>query len=40
VRETASAMQCPEGTVKTLTYRAIALLREAGLLDDEEVLDV
>ena len=38
VRETADAMQCPEGTVKTRTYRAIAMLRASGIVD-LEVLD-
>ncbi|MEX0665512.1 MAG: sigma-70 family RNA polymerase sigma factor [Acidimicrobiia bacterium] len=32
VRETAFAMQCPEGTVKTLTYEAIRQLRSHDLL--------
>jgi DNA-directed RNA polymerase specialized sigma24 family protein len=32
VRETAAAMQCPEGTVKTLTREAITTLRRAGRL--------
>jgi RNA polymerase sigma factor (sigma-70 family) len=34
VRETAIAMRCPEGTVKTLTYEAIAALRRTGLLPE------
>jgi RNA polymerase sigma-70 factor (ECF subfamily) len=38
VRETAAVLGCPEGTVKTLTHRAIAHLRDAGFVD-EEVLD-
>ncbi len=38
VRETADAMRCPEGTVKTRTHRAIAMLRESGIVD-VEVLD-
>lgn len=31
VAETAAVMDCPEGTVKTLTHKAIAALRRAGL---------
>lgn len=31
VGEVAQRMQCPEGTVKTLTYQAIQALRRAGL---------
>ena len=31
VRETAEHLGCPEGTVKTLTYRAIGALRRVGL---------
>jgi RNA polymerase sigma factor (sigma-70 family) len=38
VRETAGALECPEGTVKTLTHRAIARLRDAGFVD-EEIID-
>ncbi len=38
VRETAEALECPEGTVKTLTHRAIAQLRDAGFVD-EEIID-
>jgi len=38
VRETAAMLDCPEGTVKTLTHRAVGRLREAGLVD-EEVID-
>jgi RNA polymerase sigma factor (sigma-70 family) len=38
VRETAAALECPEGTVKTLTHRAIARLRDAGFVD-EEIID-
>ncbi len=34
VRETADAMRCPEGTVKTLTRQAIAGLRSMGLVTD------
>jgi RNA polymerase sigma factor (sigma-70 family) len=37
VRETAAVLRCPEGTVKTLTHRAIAHLRELGLVDDEAI---
>lgn len=38
VRETAAALECPEGTVKTLTHRAIARLRDAGFVD-QEIID-
>jgi RNA polymerase sigma factor (sigma-70 family) len=38
VRETAHALGCPEGTVKTHVHRAINHLREAGLIA-EEALD-
>jgi RNA polymerase sigma factor (sigma-70 family) len=34
VAETAEAMRCPEGTVKTLTRQAILALRSTGLIDD------
>ena len=34
VRETAAGLGCPEGTVKTLVYRAINRLREAGLVEE------
>jgi RNA polymerase sigma factor (sigma-70 family) len=37
VAETAEAMRCPEGTVKTLTRQAILSLRSAGLIADAEV---
>ena len=37
VAETAAAMRCPEGTVKSLTSRAITALRGAGLGVNEEV---
>jgi RNA polymerase sigma factor (sigma-70 family) len=37
VRETAAALACPEGTVKTLTHRAIGRLRDAGFVDEEIV---
>lgn len=33
VKETAEAMHCPEGTVKTLTRTALLELRERGLID-------
>lgn len=36
VAEVAAAIGCPEGTVKTLTRRAIARLRSDGLIDNEE----
>lgn len=36
VRDTAAAMGCAEGTVKALTFKAIAALREAGLTDDTD----
>jgi len=36
VRETAEHLGCPEGTVKTLTYQAIAALRRAGLEVDAD----
>jgi RNA polymerase sigma factor (sigma-70 family) len=35
VRTVAEIMRCPEGTVKTLTRKAIASLRAAGLLENE-----
>ena len=38
VRETAEALGCPEGTVKTITHRAVGRLRAAGFVD-EEILD-
>jgi RNA polymerase sigma factor (sigma-70 family) len=38
VRETARMLGCPEGTVKTLTHRAVGRLRAAGFVD-EEILD-
>jgi RNA polymerase sigma-70 factor (ECF subfamily) len=38
VRDTAEALGCPEGTVKTLTHRAVGRLREGGVVG-EEVLD-
>ena len=34
VAETAEAMRCPEGTVKTLTRQAILALRSTGLIGD------
>ena len=37
VRETAEALGIPEGTVKTITHRAIARLRDAGVVDEEVV---
>jgi RNA polymerase sigma factor (sigma-70 family) len=37
VRETAGALGVPEGTVKTLTHRAVARLRAAGAVDPEVV---
>ena len=38
VREAAAELEIPEGTVKTLTHRAIGRLRERGVVD-EEVID-
>ena len=37
VAETADAMQCPQGTVKTLTREAILALRKTGLITDAEI---
>jgi RNA polymerase sigma-70 factor (sigma-E family) len=37
VAETAEAMRCPTGTVKTLTRQAILALRTTGLLADTEI---
>jgi RNA polymerase sigma-70 factor (sigma-E family) len=37
VAETAEAMRCPQGTVKTLTRDAILALRTMGLITDTEV---
>jgi RNA polymerase sigma factor (sigma-70 family) len=37
VAETADAMQCPQGTVKTLTREAILALREMGLITEAEI---
>jgi RNA polymerase sigma-70 factor (sigma-E family) len=37
VAETAEAMRCPHGTVKTLTRDAILALRTAGLITDTEI---
>ncbi|MGI8575548.1 MAG: hypothetical protein ACR2MA_09445 [Egibacteraceae bacterium] len=39
MRETAAVMRCAEGTVKALTFKAIAALREKGLVNDEEWAD-
>jgi RNA polymerase sigma-70 factor (sigma-E family) len=39
VRDTAVVMGCAEGTVKALTFKAIAALRAQGLVDDEEHAD-
>lgn len=40
VSETADAMQCPEGTVKRLSHKAIGNLRDRGFVDlSEEVRD-
>lgn len=36
VRDTTAVMGCAEGTVKALTFKAIAALREAGLTDDTD----
>ncbi|MBI2168651.1 MAG: sigma-70 family RNA polymerase sigma factor [Actinobacteria bacterium] len=40
VAETAAALRCPEGTVKTLARRGVGHLREAGLADEMEAADV
>jgi RNA polymerase sigma factor (sigma-70 family) len=40
VRDTAVVMGCAEGTVKALTFKAIAALRAQGPVDDEENADV
>ena len=37
VAETAEAMRCPEGTVKTLTRQAILALRSTGLISEAEI---
>jgi RNA polymerase sigma factor (sigma-70 family) len=37
VQETAAALGCAEGTVKATTHQAIRNLRQAGLVDVEEV---
>lgn len=37
VAETADAMRCPQGTVKTLTREAILALRQTGLIADTEI---
>lgn len=37
VHAVAQILHCPEGTVKTLTSRAIAALRTAGLIDEAEM---
>jgi RNA polymerase sigma factor (sigma-70 family) len=37
VAETADAMRCPQGTVKTLTREAILALRQMGLIADTEI---
>jgi RNA polymerase sigma-70 factor (ECF subfamily) len=34
VRETATALQCPEGTVKSLTSRAVDALRRGGVAEE------
>jgi RNA polymerase sigma factor (sigma-70 family) len=39
VADVAALMRCPENTVKTHTRRAIAHLRESGLLDDDDLLE-
>jgi RNA polymerase sigma factor (sigma-70 family) len=40
VRDVAAAMECPEGTVKTLTSKAIASLRQSlPLLELKEIRD-
>jgi RNA polymerase sigma-70 factor (ECF subfamily) len=37
VRETAEELDVPEGTVKTLTHRAVGRMRDAGFVDEEVV---
>jgi RNA polymerase sigma factor (sigma-70 family) len=39
VTDTAAVLRVPEGTVKTRTRRALAVLRDAGLIDTTEVTD-
>lgn len=40
VRDAAAVMGCAEGTIRALTFKAIAKLRAQGLVDDEEHADV
>ena len=40
VAETAETLGCAEGTVKSSTHQALASLREAGLVDEPEEVDV
>jgi RNA polymerase sigma-70 factor, ECF subfamily len=39
VADTAAALGIPEGTVKARTRRALAVLRDRGLIDTTEVID-
>lgn len=40
VRDTAAAMRCAEGTVKSLTHKAMAHLRDAGLEPSADTQEV
>jgi RNA polymerase sigma factor (sigma-70 family) len=40
VEESAQVLGCAPGTVKALVHQAVRRLRAAGLMDDEEVIDV
>jgi RNA polymerase sigma-70 factor (ECF subfamily) len=39
VADTAAALGIPEGTVKTRTQRALAVLRDCGIIETTEVTD-